>query len=77
METYDKYKWCKNPHTGEHCPDRFPGCHDDCTGYQSRHEKNMERLRKEKENRWRPTEHHTKVVIAYYKKQKKAKIFKG
>lgn len=65
----DKYKTCKD------CPDRVVGCHADCEGYQFRHKEREETLRKEKENRWRPTEHHDKVVINYYKRQKKNYAF--
>ena len=73
--SFDKRKGCKDAKTGEHCPDRKVGCHDTCEGYQFRHEENMERLRKEKETRWKPTAHHDKVVIDYYKRQKKNYAF--
>lgn len=67
----DKYKSCKDLETGNDCPDRCVGCHDKCDGYQARCKEREEILRKEKLNRWKPTAHHTKVVIDFYKRKKK------
>lgn len=72
MSDFDKYKTCKD------CHDRVMGCHATCEGYIARRQEREETLRKEKENRWRPTEHQTQAVIDYYKRQKKNyKYYRG
>ena len=61
----DKYKTCKD------CPDRCVGCHSTCEGYISRCEERKDFLQKQRESKWKPTDHHTKVVIDFYKRKKK------
>ena len=61
----DKFKTCKA------CPDRVIGCHSTCEGYQTRCKEREEILKKEKESRWVPTDHHVKASLATLKKQKK------
>jgi hypothetical protein len=73
---FNKYEACEDLETGADCPDRKLGCHDTCKGYQFRHEKNMERLRKEKETRWHPTAHREKIISNYYRQERKRKMYK-
>ena len=61
----NKFKTCKA------CPDRVVGCHSTCEGYQFRCKEREEFLRKERESKWKPTAHHTQVVIDFYKRQRK------
>ena len=70
MSQFDKYKTCKG------CPDRVGGCHDDCDGYKSRCEKQKEINDNRRASNNVPTAQHERANINFYKKQKKAKIFK-
>lgn len=71
MTEFDKYKWCKNPKTGEHCPDRVGGCHDDCDGYKARCQEQAERKRYLKSKTKIPTAHYEKAKIDVIKRYKK------
>lgn len=61
----DKFKTCKA------CPDRVVGCHGTCEGYQFRCKEREEFLRKQRESKWKPTDHHIKASLNTLKKQKK------
>lgn len=72
----DKYKSCKDFETGNDCPDRCVGCHGTCEGYQARCKEREEFLRKQRESKWKPTEHHIKASLDTFRKQKKLRGYK-
>lgn len=74
--SFDKRKWCKNPHTGEDCPDRLVGCHVTCEGYEFRCQERKRINEARRANSFAPTAQREKASLRFLKKQKKAKIYK-